>query len=36
MLINNAGVVQGKTLLDLSPVDVQQYVAKYRDASLHS
>lgn len=26
MLINNAGVVQGKSLLDLSSEDVQQYV----------
>ena len=26
MLVNNAGVVQGKALLDLSPEDIQQYV----------
>ena len=26
VLINNAGVVQGKRLLDLSPADVQQFV----------
>lgn len=26
MLINNAGVVQGKAILDLTPEDVQQYV----------
>lgn len=26
MLINNAGVVQGKLILDLSPEDVQQCV----------
>ncbi len=28
MLINNAGVVQGKAILDLSPEDVQQYVKR--------
>lgn len=28
MLINNAGVVQGKPLLDLSSEDIQQYVPK--------
>ena len=26
ILINNAGVVQGKRILDLSPEDIQQYV----------
>jgi NADP-dependent 3-hydroxy acid dehydrogenase YdfG len=26
VLVNNAGVVQGKRLLDLTPEDIQQYV----------
>ncbi|KAG6817868.1 hypothetical protein H0H87_001700 [Tephrocybe sp. NHM501043] len=26
IIVNNAGVVQGKTILDLKPADIQQYV----------
>jgi NAD(P)-dependent dehydrogenase (short-subunit alcohol dehydrogenase family) len=29
VLVNNAGVVQGKLLLDLSPEDVRQYVSRF-------
>jgi len=36
ILINNAGVAQGKLLIDLSPEDIQQYVNALSDILVHS
>ena len=36
MLVNNAGVVQGKALLDLSPEDIQQCVSMISRAVPHA